>query len=155
MRAKGNVGFASTAQNIHALSCDQPAECAKISENITSRLCRRLWIAQSIRHNTARFSRIDRAFLLRRAYIPYFFITRLTRFFPTLSRAASLRWPIVSSCSCHCSIASSDLFILYCLFAFEIECSSCHTQCSRYLAFGIGAVRPTQLVRQFYLLCRL
>src|ERR1700688_4897293 len=41
------------------------------------------------------------------------------------------------------------------LFAFEIERSSCDLQRSRHLAFEIGAVRPTQLVRQFDLLCGL
>ena len=44
-------------------------------------------------------------------------------------------------------------FILQRLFTFEIECSSCNTQGSGHLAFRIGALRPTQLVRQFHLLC--
>src|SRR6266852_7930933 len=48
-----------------------------------------------------------------------------------------------------------DLFILLRLFAFEIVGSSCDLQCSGHLAFGVGAVRPTQLMRQFHLLCRL
>src|SRR6266566_299134 len=48
-----------------------------------------------------------------------------------------------------------DRFIFLCLFAFKIERSSCHAQGSRHLAFRIGAVRPTQLVGQFHLLCGL
>ncbi len=48
-----------------------------------------------------------------------------------------------------------NLFIFRRLFSFEIERSSCDPQCSGYLAFGIGAMRPTQLVGQFDLVCRL
>src|SRR5258708_9024774 len=46
------------------------------------------------------------------------------------------------------------LFICWGLLSFEIEGSSCKAQRSSHLAFGVGAVRPTQLVRQFHLLCR-
>lgn len=48
---------------------------------------------------------------------------------------------------------SGHRFIFPRLFAFEIEGSSCYSQGVCHLAFGIGAVRPTQLVGQFYLLC--
>jgi hypothetical protein len=47
------------------------------------------------------------------------------------------------------------LFIFSCLLPLEIKCSSCYAQRSCYLAFGVAAVRSTQLVRQFDLLCRL
>src|SRR5438067_11417032 len=46
------------------------------------------------------------------------------------------------------------LFIFAGLLSFEIEGSSGKAQRSRHLAFRIGAMRPTQLVRQFDLLCR-
>jgi hypothetical protein len=39
------------------------------------------------------------------------------------------------------------------LFPFQIERSSCDAQGSCHLAFRVGAVRPTQLVRQLHLLC--
>src|SRR6266480_2100744 len=47
------------------------------------------------------------------------------------------------------------LFIFAGLLSFEIERCSRKAQCSDHLALSIGAVRPTQLMRPFHLLCRL
>ncbi len=61
--------------------------------------------AQHMGHPAAGTAGIGRLLALASGRHPYCFITRLARFFPILSRAAGLRWPGVSSMSCHRSRA--------------------------------------------------
>src|SRR5260221_8887313 len=105
--------------------------------------------------NTAGFAWIDRALLfatsrdaifLHHPFDPVLPCLEQSRYFP-MSHRIILLMPLFNR--------RGDLFILLRLFAFEIESSSCDLQCSGHLAFGVGAVRPTQLMRQFHLLCRL
>src|SRR5260221_6354368 len=100
--------------------------------------------------NAAGFAWIDRALLfatsrdaifLHHPFDPVLPCLEQSRYFP-MSHRIILLMPLFNR--------RGDLFILLRLFAFEIESSSCDLQCSGHLAFGVGAVRPTQLMRQFH-----
>src|SRR5215469_861080 len=82
--------------------------------------------------------------------MPYLRITRLTRFFPVASSTASLRCPIVSSCSCRGGIAHRQLLIHLGTLWLYIETTASDAQCTGKLAFIDRTVGSTDLAGQFH-----
>jgi len=139
----------------HPRTLVRSAKCtSKISEKTISKSAGVFSSRSICGHNAARLARIDIPFLLATGCDAIFLHDALDPVLPRLEQ--SRQFAVAHRIILFMPLFNRDghCFIFARLFSFEIEGSSSDLQCSGYLAFGVGTVRPTQSVRQFDLLCR-